>query len=97
MVCDACDLQAAAGATGRFDRIFVQRFQTLHEDAVESTVPRRNGLQIANAAHTMQTLFLVFAWCARARNFACRCGGVWLLFGWLLGRLWGGCCGDCWA
>eukprot|EP00974_Lingulodinium_polyedra_P045216 4336243-Lingulodinium_polyedra.AAC.1 len=50
--CDACDLQAAAAANGRFDRIFAQRLKTLHKDAVESTVHRRNGSQIALARST---------------------------------------------
>eukprot|EP00974_Lingulodinium_polyedra_P093580 9067516-Lingulodinium_polyedra.AAC.1 len=45
----ACDARAVAAARSRFDRVVAQRFQTLHSDAVESTVCCCSGMRIARS------------------------------------------------
>eukprot|EP00974_Lingulodinium_polyedra_P083944 8127448-Lingulodinium_polyedra.AAC.1 len=66
-------MRAAAAATGRFDHIVARGFKTTHNDAVESTVCRYSGAQIASLARSKRTPVSVFAWSARVR-FASRCG-----------------------
>eukprot|EP00974_Lingulodinium_polyedra_P023817 2304881-Lingulodinium_polyedra.AAC.1 len=51
----ACHWRAAATAYGRFDRIIVRRFKKVHNVAVESTVCRRSGSQIALRQHPSST------------------------------------------
>eukprot|EP00974_Lingulodinium_polyedra_P028009 2705313-Lingulodinium_polyedra.AAC.1 len=45
-------------------------FETVHNDAVELTVCRYNGPQIARLTHSMQTPLLAFARSARSMRSA---------------------------
>eukprot|EP00974_Lingulodinium_polyedra_P113050 10942877-Lingulodinium_polyedra.AAC.1 len=66
MVCDACDLQAAAGATGRFDRIFAQRLRHAVQRCgrIDRSPPRRFVKRALADVHARAS-FLARAWSAR--------------------------------